>query len=185
MRFINLIIIVLTFYPYLVKGQDNNRQFKIGVSVFSFNNPQVTLQFHKFIGDSRFKVSTNYYYTWGTGYAKGYSNGQLVFSQTYPISANSFGVLVNYKILGSETEKFQGLSIGIGPGFYYSKLNDIEHYKGPGIAAKLEYQRVIKNNWYYGAETYWLNFINIGKNHRVGQHKIDISLLHLTVGAKF
>ena len=184
MKVINLIIIALTIYPYLLLGQDS-RQFKVGVSAFSFNNPEITLQYHKLIGDSRFKVSTNYYYSWGTGGVKAYSNGQLISSHTFPFSVHYLGVLVDYKILGSKTEKYQGLSFGLGPGFYYSTINRIEFLKGPGIATRLEYQGVLKNNWYYGAETYVLNFINLSENSRVGQHKIDIRLLYLTIGMRF
>ncbi len=151
--------------PILLLGQDAEIQLKFGVSGY-FKEPGITLQINRALGESRFKISGNYHRIW--------ANATTVF--------NMYSTMVEYSVFRSKDKKYQGFSLGFGPGYTYSTIDRNEYLNGPGMALKLEYQRVLKNNWYYGAEMFALYFANQNEMYGAGQGKLKIMPFNLTIG---
>ncbi len=92
---------------------------------------------------------------------------------------------MEYLLIRSKKKKYQGFAVGLGPGYTYSTSDNSEYLIGPGIATKLEYQGVLKSNWYYGAETFWIYYFNQNETYKVGQVILSYMPIILTIGFRF
>jgi len=53
------------------------------------------------------------------------------------------------------------------------------------VAIKLEYQGIIKKNWYYGVELFGLYFADMNKQHLYRTGKLSLMPPTLTIGLRF
>ena len=166
-----------------------NQQVKTGVGAYWDRNGDfmggITFQYNRVIKDSRFKTSINYHYHHSKGYTKNYNNGVLVSEIHYNILFHHISYLFEYTIFRLKKDLYRGLAVGIGPGYVISKKSGIKDYCGPGGAIKLEYQGIIKKDWYYGVEFFGLYFADLNKEHMDTTGKLSLMPPTLTIGLRF
>jgi hypothetical protein len=170
-------------------GQAPNRQVKFGAGVYwnfkEFLMGGITFQYNSVIKNSQFKTSINYHYHQSKGFLKLYVNGKLASESYSKQWSHHFSSLIEYTIIRNKKDPNRGLAIGIGPGLAFFKKNGIDNYYGPGGAIKLEYQGIIKKNWYFGVELFGLYFADLNKEHVDTTGKLSLMPPTLTVGLRF
>jgi len=186
---ISIIIFLTINVVHYSMGQAPNRQAKFGAGVYwdfdDYLMGGITFQYNRVIKDSRFKTSINYHYNQSKGGSKIYNNGKLVSEYHTKVWTHHFSILIEYTIIRNKKDPNRGLAIGIGPGLAFFKKNGIDNYYGPGGAIKLEYQGIIKKNWYYGVELFGLYFADINTEHLYRSVKLSLMPPMLTVGLRF
>jgi len=174
-------IMLLVFCPLLSYGQNTYTKINLGVNL-SIKGPGITLQASKVMRNPRFRISGNYYVKFTSPSSKDFNISQPVNSAKRNFAFNMISAMGEYLIIQSKKDMDMGLSFGLGPGYTYSTLNNNKYIIGPGIATKLAYEGILKNNWYWGVESFGTYYFNQHEVDKHGTEKLTLMPIIIKIG---